>query len=159
MTTWFLPQVCRSKLHILLHKFYGPSRTENSQSTLTAVSVRVQPPTVLWHAFQKFISFTMSNGRLRSVMVAHRTIQSKNPGSNPGGDRLTYISSAERLASFVTQAIKGQGWNVEMPCANWLHPFHKSSGTTTEVSSCWGGNLERVRPSVTLGWCKASCNP
>ncbi len=55
-------------------------------------------------------------GRLRSVRVAHRAIPRKDSGSNPGGDRQTYISSAERLASFVTQATGGAG----VKCGNDL---------------------------------------
>ncbi len=56
------------------------------------------------------------DGRLRSVRVAHPAIPRKDPGSNPGGDRQTYISSAKRLASFVTQATGGAGVN----CGNAL---------------------------------------
>ncbi len=67
---------------------------------------------------QKLCTFFMhfSNGRLRSVRVAHRAIPRKDSGSNPGGDRQTYISSAERLASFVTQATGGAG----VKCGNAL---------------------------------------
>ncbi len=60
--------------------------------------------------------FIVSDGRLRSVRLAHRAIPRKDPDSNPGGDRQTYRYSAERLASFVTQAIGGAG----VKCGNAL---------------------------------------
>ncbi len=58
----------------------------------------------------------MVDGRLRSVRVAHRAIPRKDLGSNPGGVRQTYISSAERLASFLTQATGEAG----VKCGNAL---------------------------------------
>ncbi len=59
--------------------------------------------------FRAIVWLMAGYGRLRSVRVAHRAIPRKDAGSNPGGDRQTYISSAERLSSFVTQATGGQG--------------------------------------------------
>ncbi len=54
------------------------------------------------------VSFAWGTSQV-SVWQSAALIPRIDPGSNPGGDQQTYLSSADRLASFVTQAIGGQG--------------------------------------------------